>query len=30
MRFIKKASIRIQDFLDNNPHLVKIQNHPNS
>ena len=28
--YSKKASIRIQDFLDNNPHLVKIQNHPNS
>jgi DNA modification methylase len=28
--YSKKASIRIQDFLDNNPHLVKIQNQPNN
>jgi len=28
--YSKKASIRIQDLLDNNPHLVKIQNQPNN
>ena len=28
--YSKKASIRIKDFLENNPHLVKIENHHNS